>query len=251
MYDLRLRDEVRRRVRAGEPRAVVAAALGVAPSTLQRWVTVESPTDVTPPTACWRCSDLPMLNDTAKQYAYLLGQYLGDGHLVMSARVPVLRIYVCTDYPGITDLVDLAVVAVRGVQPGRVRFANTARMESVQSYWKHWPCLFPQHGPGRKHERAIVLAPWQSKIVEAHPWPLIRGLIHSDGCRSLNNVVVRGKQYSYPRYFFSNVSSDILAIMGDALDRVGVAWRYNRWNSISVAKRASVALMEAHVGPKY
>ena len=20
-------------------------------------------------------------------------------------------------------------------------------------HWKHWPCLFPQHGPGRKHER--------------------------------------------------------------------------------------------------
>ena len=27
----------------------------------------------------------------------------------------------------------------------------------VQGHWKHWPCLFPQHGPGRKHERPIVL----------------------------------------------------------------------------------------------
>ena len=22
--------------------------------------------------------------------------------------------------------------------------------------WKHWPCLFPQHGPGMKHTRLIV-----------------------------------------------------------------------------------------------
>ena len=27
--------------------------------------------------------------------------------------------------------------------------------------WKHWPCLFPQHGPGRKHERKIRLEAWQ------------------------------------------------------------------------------------------
>ena len=35
-----------------------------------------------------------------------------------------------------------------------------------------------------------------------------------------------------------------------ALDRVGVQWRFNRVNSISVARRDSVALMDEHVGPK-
>lgn len=115
----------------------------------------------------------------------------------------------------------------------------------------HWPCLFPQHGSGRKHERPIVLVPWQQAIVAAHPWPLIRGLIHSDGCRTTNRVVVRGKAYAYPRYFFSNTSTDILAIMGAALDRVGVAWRFNRPNSISIAQSPAVALMDAHVGPKH
>jgi hypothetical protein len=83
-----------------------------------------------------------------------------------------------------------------------------------------------------------------------HPWPLIRGLIHSDGCRAINRVVVHGVPYAYPRYFFSNKSSDILGIMGDALDRVGVVWRYNRPNCISIARREAVALMDAHVGPK-
>jgi len=117
-------------------------------------------------------------------------------------------------------------------------------------YWKHWPCLFPQHGPGRKHERPIVLTTWQQEIVDAHPWPLIRGLIQSDGCRAINRVTVRGVRYEYPRYFFANESAGILAIMGDALDRVGVAWRHNRPNSISIAKRAAVAALDEHVGPK-
>ena len=38
--------------------------------------------------------------------------------------------------------------------------------------------------------------------------------------------------------------------MGATLDRVGVAWRYNRPNSISVARREAVALMDEHIGPK-
>jgi hypothetical protein len=66
----------------------------------------------------------------------------------------------------------------------------------------------------------------------------------------MNRVVVRGNPYEYPRYFFANESTDILAIMGDALDLIGVKWRFNRANSISVARRASVALMDDHVGPK-
>jgi hypothetical protein len=101
-----------------------------------------------------------------------------------------------------------------------------------------------------KHTRPIRLDPWQQEIVHAHPWPLIRGLIHSDGCRAINRVTVPGKAYAYPRYLFSNESRDIMTIMGGALDRVGVAWRFNRRNSISIAKRDAVALMDAHVGPK-
>ena len=75
-------------------------------------------------------------------------------------------------------------------------------------------------------------------------------MIHSDGCRAVNAVVTRGKPYAYPRYFLANESRDILGIAGAALDRVGVEWRFNRPNSISIAKRASVAVMDRHVGPK-
>ena len=109
------------------------------------------------------------------------------------ARVPVLRIYSCSDYHAIVDETIEAVEGVRAARPGLARKKGTDHMVVVQSYWMHWPCLFPQHGPGRKHERPIVLEQWQQEIVDVHPWALIRGLIHSDGCRALNRVRVHGK----------------------------------------------------------
>lgn len=57
--------------------------------------------------------------------------------------------------------------------------------------------------------------------------------------------------YEYPRYLFGNESKDILAICGQALDRLGVAWRYSRPNAISVARRDAVARLDEFVGPKY
>jgi hypothetical protein len=76
----------------------------------------------------------------------------------------------------------------------------------------------------------------------------LRGLIHSDGCR-VQNRVWHGK-YSYPRYFFGNESEDIRQLVRDACDLIGVEHRDNRRNSISVARRASVALLDEIVGPK-
>ena len=82
--------------------------------------------------------------------------------------------------------------------------------------WKHWLCLLPQHGPGRKHDRAIVRAGWQADVVRAFPADFLRGLLHSDGCRVNNwaTRVVRGqkKRYDYPRWQFVNVSEDILGL---------------------------------------
>jgi hypothetical protein len=116
----------------------------------------------------------------------------------------------------------------------------------VGSCSKHWLCLFPQHGPGRKHERKIELTVWQQELVDRDPRPLLRGLLHSDGCRVLNWV----NGTADPRYHFSNVSADIRGIFGRACDQLGIEWRpNNRW-SLSVARRGSVALLDGFVGPK-
>ena len=120
---------------------------------------------------------------------------------------------------------------------------------------KAWSDLFPQHGPGRKHERAIVLAPWQRDIVARHTWPFVRGLVHSDGCRTVNRFATRlpsGRvaEYAYARYFFSNRSEDIRALFCEACDRVGVRWTQSNHRNISISHRASIALLDEHVGPK-
>jgi hypothetical protein len=125
----------------------------------------------------------------------------------------------------------------------------------VKSTSKHWTCLFPQHGPGRKHTRKIELEQWQSAIVHKYPAEFVRGLFHSDGCRSINRVhrkLANGdRNYAYPRYLFSNKSADILQLCGETLDELEVAWRFSRPDTISVARREAVARLDEFVGPKY
>jgi hypothetical protein len=120
---------------------------------------------------------------------------------------------------------------------------------------RHWPCLFPQHGPGRKHARKIELAEWQAGIVQRYPGEFARGLFHSDGWRGVNRVRRRlaggDRWYEYPRYMFTNESAGILRLCGETLDRLGVAWRFSRPNAISVARREAVARLDEFVGPKY
>jgi hypothetical protein len=125
----------------------------------------------------------------------------------------------------------------------------------IKSTSKHWTCLFPQHGPGRKHERKIELEAWQQEIVDSCPGDFARGLFHSDGCRLINRVrrpVKNGERwYEYPRYLFVNRSADIHRLCGEALDRLGVAWRFSKPTTISVARREAVARLDEFVGPKY
>jgi hypothetical protein len=177
-------------------------------------------------------------------YTYLLGLYLGDGSIAAYPRdVFRLRI-VCADaYPG---LIRQCEVAMAEVLPNRVSRTPKIGCTEVAAYSKHWPCLFPQHGPGKKHERKIELTPWQQELVDLDPRPLVRGLLHSDGCRVLNWV----NGTPYPRYHFANVSADIRGIFGRACDQLGIDWRPNNRYSLSVARRGSVALLDAFVGPK-
>jgi hypothetical protein len=189
-------------------------------------------------------SELPLA-----PYAYLLGQYLGDGTVCRVERSQCLRIASDASYPGIIDECCNAITAVRGRRPG-VRIHTDQKMVTIASYWRAWPCLLPQHGPGRKHRRTIALAVWQVTIVEAQPGQFLRGLIHSDGWRGLNKVHVKGRDYEYPRYQFSNRSDDIRQLFTYACDLVGIAWRpWGRYH-ISVARRDAVALLDEFVGPK-
>lgn len=122
----------------------------------------------------------------------------------------------------------------------------------VEARWKHWPCVFPQHGPGRKHLRKIELTEWRREIVARYPEQLLRGLFHSDGCRVTNwaSKPGREKRYHYVRYQFSNQSDDIRKILTAALDLLGIAWRQSRRDTIAVSRKEGVAALDGFVGPK-
>jgi hypothetical protein len=120
--------------------------------------------------------------------------------------------------------------------------------------WKHWPCLFPQHGAGRKNERTLTLEQWQQEILDGHPGPFLRGLFHSDGCRFTNTVsrTRNGvtKTHSYPRWMFTNHSADIQVWCKEALDALAVPWTQSFWKTISVATKDGVAILDDVVGFK-
>jgi hypothetical protein len=79
------------------------------------------------------------------------------------------------------------------------------------------------------------------------PESLIRGLIHSDGCRILHTV----KGHQYVRYFFSNMSQDIHGIFRDACDQRGIRWTVSSPKTTSIARRDAVAALDRFVGPKH
>jgi hypothetical protein len=61
---------------------------------------------------------------------------------------------------------------------------------------------------------------------------------------------VKGRDYAYPRYQFSNRSDDIRRLFTYACDLLGIAWRpWSRYH-ISVAQRDAVRVLDRFVGPK-
>ena len=184
-------------------------------------------------------------------YAYLLGLYLGDGCISEHARgVYRLRITLDALYPGIAN--DCA-AAMEAVAPGKRAYLLTRRDQrcvEVSSYWKHWPCLIPQHGKGRKHLRRIALLAWQQDVIDAHFERFLRGLIHSDGTR----IIATERKGRYvrraARYAFRNRSEDILGLFQGACDAAGVHCTRASQTQIAVYSKAAVARLDEFVGPK-
>jgi hypothetical protein len=234
-----------------------AEIFGVAVNTIRRWRHVYQRLGLprapyNPLRLCPRCGDRDLLDEEA--YAHLLGWYLGDGSLALLRRgVYVLQVDTDNAYPGLMDEIEQS---MRRVKPdGSVHRTARKGCKAIKMQWKHWPCVFPQHGPGRKHNRKIALEDWQQKIVDRHSGMFLRGLFHSDGSRFVNRVhaVTRAgrQEYEYIRYYFGNKSRDILEICGAALDSLGIPWRYTRPDNLAVSRKDAVAALDKIVGPKY
>jgi hypothetical protein len=240
---------------AGVPDAENALRHGVAVKTIRRWRRLYQrqglPRGQAHLTArCPRCDGADL---DRQAYAELFGWYLGDGHISRGrGDVYALHIYNDKRYAVLNAHVQELMKRVKPGSRPHTREVPGCLITTVG--WKHWPCLFPQHGPGRKHERPLVMQDWQWAIVEEHPADFLRGLFHSDGCRANNwaQRLVAGemKRYDYPRWQFTNSSTDIRGWCCDALDLVNVPWRQSSWKTISVSTRAGVARLDELVGLK-
>ncbi len=240
---------------AGVPDALNAAHHGVAVKTIRRWrrdyqrrgkARGQAHTTV----RCPQCED-GVLDESA--FSELFGWYLGDGH-ISAQRRGVYGLHVYNDLIYVNANASIAALMGRVNVGGRPHTRQVPGCLVTTMSWKHWPCLFPQHGPGHKHERALTMQDWQWDAVVAHPASFLRGLFHSDGCLTRNRVrrKVGGevREYVYPRWQFCNASEEILGWCGDALDLVDVAWRRSAPRILSVSRRDDVARLTALIGEK-
>jgi hypothetical protein len=256
MYSAAMRRQTLDLINSGSSLRSISMATGISRATLREWRGDPEKAQATR-AYCPRCGDDPAPPEPRADYAYLLGLYLGDGCISVGGNpakgVWKLRVICADDWPG---LVGECVRAMQAIRPtSKVMLQQKQGCQEVSSYSRHWPCLFPQHGLGKKHLRGIELQEWQQPIVAEFAGEFVRGLFHSDGYRGMNRVrrvLADGEHwYEYPRYLFVNMSQDILRLCGQTLDQLDVEWRFSKPTTISVAKKEAVARLDAFVGPKY
>ena len=94
-----------------------------------------------------------------------------------------------------------------GGSPGAsLHRVNAPGVVVVQNAWRYWPmCLFPQHGPCRKHERSMEMAPWQRQPSASSRLPS-SWAVPLGGCRVHNWTAGPAgwpKHYYYPAQLFT------------------------------------------------
>jgi hypothetical protein len=247
MHSPAIRQQALDLVASGLNDCEVARRTGISRTTIRDWRRPRyvplAPTSRATCPRCWRAGR-PM-SFTPEDYSELLGLYLGDGYLVRMPRTWRFRLYLDSKHAEIVQESSALLKRCFGSNVVTPLYRHDGAMTILNLYSSHLPCLFPQHGRGKKHERRIVLEPWQADAVAEAPWPFLRGCIRSDGCSYIN----RTGPYEYLSYEFFNYSEDILDLFCATCDRVGVEYRrYAR--RVRIYRRPSVALMKANVGVK-
>ena len=228
----------------------IAQRTGVTRGTVRNWRLASNPplsVQRDALAAAWSVQD-------GAAYCYLLGIYLGDGTVCVQKGV-WLQIVNDRRYPGISNEI---LAAMAKTFPGRSPRVHPSSVGESDVLCISHPAVlraFPQHGAGRKHLRPIVLGDWQLALTRAYPEALVRGLIHSDGCRVVNRFRTklpsgRIADYSYVRYFFTNMSADIRRIFCEHCELLGVRVTQSNHRNLTVSRRRSVAILDEVVGSK-
>jgi hypothetical protein len=227
----------------------IAALTGIPRSTVRRWRHRQRPPWGASREFRWRVRD-------AFAYCYLLGCYLGDGTVIQGSRNGwELRLECDQRYTDIMDEIRAAATITFPDARPTTYASSVGASDVVRISHPAIGQAFPQHGPGRKHLRRIALGAWQLDLSRREPEALVRGLIHSDGCRAENRFKTklpsgRIAEYRYTRYFFSNLSADIRQIFIDHCELLGIRVTQSNARNLSVSHRDSVAILEQIVGPK-
>lgn len=173
----------------------------------------------------------------AKHYAYVLGIYLGDGHISRLPRTWRLRVFQDSGYP---NTIDRQVRSIKELFPAnKVTISNwhTENCKSISVYNSELVSLFPQHGVGRKHTRKIKLEGWQENIVKQNTQEFLSGLMDSDGCVFIANQ--SGKEYV--RAQFTNKSEDIKDLFCWVCDLLGISyWRKVGYKNINIQRKKDI-----------
>lgn len=154
-----------------------------------------------------------------KQYNYLLGLYLGDGHIILckNGRSYRLIIYNNSDQNKVIYETNIALSTIFPNNKVNNYKQLTANVIECRVYNKYIPIIFPQHGSKRKHERDVRLLGWQVENIEYDY--LLKGLFQSDGCFYNTN--------SYFMYNFTNCSVDIQNIFKYCLENLGIRYTFS------------------------
>jgi hypothetical protein len=128
----------------------VARSTGIPRSTIRDWKNGGAPRQLS--AHSWPCP-IGLAKVDPRAYTYLFGLYLGDGCISVARRTFRLRVTLDAVYPGIVAECAAAVAALLPYAAVSVYQRPRSRCVDVGAYWIHWPCVFPQHGSGRKHLR--------------------------------------------------------------------------------------------------
>lgn len=196
----------KRRLSEGASQRQIAKELHVDKSTINYWITHKFTTGKRESVDRPHSEIIEWCNKNSAEYAYLLGSYLGDGHIIIMPRTQKLSIYNDNRYP---DIIHDQSSALGKLFPNN-KIHNYQQLHSkcveVNVHNKYLTKVFPQHGTGKKHDRDVSLKDWQWDIVWKEPECFIKGLIDSDGSYYPYNYNKTPRM----RYQFTNKSLDIV-----------------------------------------